>query len=260
MILVCLTLFCCRCAHGAQEQSVEELCTFECKRLKSPAKKLIVLLHGLGGNGTQISSLVRRMADNGLEDWCCIAPNGSKYILYSADSRGWFDWVGVGGERTSLLYFINNLDTDASAASAMEHLPMLRKIIQKKQQELNLTNQDTIIIGFSQGAIMGLYLTLTEPKDASPFLCTISLGGAVVLPSSKSMILSEVHTKTPIYLLSGTDDDVIPISEIENTNNFFIEKGVQCTHYPFSALTHFDLIDNEQVVKKMNAIIQRHAQ
>ena len=40
------------------------------------------------------------------------------------------------------------------------NVSLVRNLIEEKQKSLSLTNKDTILFGFSQGTMMGLYLTL----------------------------------------------------------------------------------------------------
>lgn len=117
-----------------------------------PAKKLVVLLHGVGSNGHDLIKLVPYIQDD-LPDCHFMAPHGVEPYDMAAHGRQWFSLQ----DRTP--YVMKRL-LGSNVASVTE-------IIKQKQMGLNLTNKDTILIGFSQGAMLAIYLTLIQTE---PFL------------------------------------------------------------------------------------------
>lgn len=83
------------------------------------------------------------------------------------------------------------------------------KILKNK----SFKEKDIFILGFSQGAILGLWFTINQK---------ISLGGCISisggLDKPKSFIENILNSNmTPILLLHGSKDVLIPLSESKNT-------------------------------------------
>lgn len=163
----------------------------EVKQISDIPKKLVVLLHGVGSDGNDMISLVPFM-QYALPDCYFIAPHGIEP----------FDMAPVGHQWFSL--------NDRSPSTIQRLIPIsarsLASIIAEKQLALSLTNKDTIIIGFSQGTMLGLYLTLTTNEH---FACMIGFSGALVPPARV------INNMTPICLIHGKEDNVLGISEMQ---------------------------------------------
>jgi phospholipase/carboxylesterase len=103
------------------------------------------------------------------------------------------------------------------------------ELIKYKQQELELDNSDTVIIGFSQGTMVGLYLTLIASE---PFAALVGFSGRLIQPSSC------VNKSTPICLLHGEDDDIVPVESIDEIADYLRVNQVQFEAHKLSNLTH----------------------
>ena len=83
----------------------------------------------------------------------------------------------------------------------------------KVLKEKSFKEKDIFILGFSQGAILGLWFTINQK---------ISLGGCISisggLDKPKNFIENILNSNmTPILLLHGSKDVLIPLSESKNT-------------------------------------------
>ena len=83
----------------------------------------------------------------------------------------------------------------------------------KVLKDKSFKEKDIFILGFSQGAILGLWFTINQK---------ISLGGCISisggLDKPKSFIEDILNSNmTPILLLHGSKDVLIPLSESKNT-------------------------------------------
>ena len=157
-----------------------------------PTKKLIVLLHGVGANGENMISLVPYMQTH-LPSYHFFSPHGVEPYDMAPAGRQWFS---LQDQRPHIMRSL--MERNASALLAM---------IQHKQVALGLTNQDTIILGFSQGTMMGLYLTLMQEE---PFLAAIGFSGLLIPP------LQYINNTTPICLVHGMLDKVITVDAVDD--------------------------------------------
>jgi phospholipase/carboxylesterase len=123
-----------------------------------------------------------------------VALNGyDQFDMGGSGSRQWFSVKGV-----------TEANRHERVVSAM---PRVEAVIADEEQRLGLSRAQTILIGFSQGAIMSLQIAATS---WTPPRAVVSLSGRVALP------LTAASGRRPSVLLShGTADPVIPISELD---------------------------------------------
>ncbi len=179
-----------------------------------PAKKLVVLLHGVGSNGHDLIKLVPYLKDH-LPDCYFMAPHGVEPYDMAPHGRQWFSLQ----DRTP--YVMKRL--------LGNNVPSVAALIKQKQTALHFTNKDTIIIGFSQGAMTGIYLTLTE-KD--PFLCTVGFSGLLVAPPHC------INISTPICLVHGMIDTIVTVDAIDYAMEYLSNHKVPCAAHKLDNLGH----------------------
>ncbi len=185
----------------------------EVKSLNTP-KKLVVLLHGLGSDGNDLIGLVPFIQEE-LPDCYFISPHGVEPFDMAPYGRQWFS---LGNRNLSVLKEL-----------VAQNIALLQGIIHDKQRELNLTNQDTIIIGFSQGTMMGLYLNLIEPK---PFNCIVGFSGKLIPPQEC------INKSTPVCLVHGALDDVVEIASMDEIIAYLKQHDVPHASHTVQNLAH----------------------
>ncbi|RTK93668.1 MAG: hydrolase [Rickettsiales bacterium] len=161
--------------------------------LSTKAKKLLVMLHGLGSDGDDLISLVPYIQDE-LPDYHFISPHGIEPYDMAPYGRQWFS--------------LKDRNSDVIIKLVSNNTEKVQNIIKHKQQELNLDNSDTVLCGFSQGTMLSSYLTLTQNE---PFNAMIGFSGRLIPPS----VIKNI--KTPICLVHGLDDNVV---EAEQSTKF----------------------------------------
>jgi phospholipase/carboxylesterase len=186
----------------------------EVKSLNTPCKNLVVLLHGLGSDGNDLIGLVPFIQKE-LSDCYFISPHGVEPFDMAPYGRQWFS--------------LNDRSLPALKELVVKNVSLLKEIIKSKQIELNLTNRDTMIIGFSQGAMMGLYLNFTE---AEPFNCVVGFSGRLIPPKEC------INKSTPVCLVHGVLDDVVDISSMDEIIEYLKKYNIQHTSYKIQNLAH----------------------
>ena len=191
------------------------------------AEKLIVFLHGVGSDGHDLISLVPffeeelKSADpnsdtpSPFHNTHFISPHGIQAYDMAPFGRQWF----------SLMNRASNVIIDLVRTNA----PALGELIKNKQNALGLSNKDTILIGFSQGTMIGIYLTLIQEE---PYAAMIGFSGRFIPPEK---ILNK---DTPICLVHGEDDEVVDAIESDKMANFFTKEGIKCEKLVVPNLTH----------------------
>ncbi|WP_371219069.1 alpha/beta hydrolase [Orientia tsutsugamushi] len=181
---------------------------------ESETKQLIVMLHGVGSNGHDLISIAPFMQPHFLAAHF-FAPNGIEQYDGALYGYQWFS--------------LKQRDPEILRIELERTTPLIIDLINQKQKQLGLTNQDTILIGFSQGAMTSIYLSLSAKI---PFKATIGFSGAMLSPKLITC------TATPICLIHGREDTVIPCDISLNSYQILQSYNVKVEHYLIDNLTH----------------------
>jgi phospholipase/carboxylesterase len=200
----------------------------EVEALNTPPKKLVVFLHGVGSDGDDLIALAPYMQKD-LPDCHFISPHGIDPYDMAPFGRQWFSLQ----DRSEIV--LKNLLEESSGK--------LAQVIRDKQKQLKLNNANTILIGFSQGTMLGLYLTLTSEE---PFFAMVGFSGALIKPDIC------INKTTPICLIHGTEDDVINISALDDAGAYLTEQKIDHKIYKIPNLRHS--IDNKSIASAINFI------
>lgn len=200
----------------------------EVKSISENPKKLVILLHGYGSNGDDMISLVPFMKEK-LPTCYFISPYGLEPFELSLKGRQWFSLI-------NRIPSVLRQKVDDSSKK-------FQQIILKKQEELGLTNKDTVIVGFSQGTMLGLYSALTQGE---PFAAAIGFSGLLVYP------IDFRNNETPICLIHGENDTVVPIIEMTKAIEYFNNHSVKYETLSIPDLNH--TIDSNGIDKAISFI------
>lgn len=167
------------------------------------AKKIVVLLHGLGSDGHDLINLAPLMHKD-LPDCHFISPHAVEPFDMAPYGRQWFS--------------LSDRTPEVLKELVAKNIPMLAEIIKEKQQELGLSNKDTIIMGFSQGTMMGLYLTLIQHE---PFAAMVAFSGRLIEPNHC------LNNKTPVAIIHGQQDDVVDFNELYKITDYLTTHNIK---------------------------------
>ena len=163
-------------------------------------KKLIFMLHGYGDNAANFMHLAHPID---LDDWEAqyVALNGPGYITGNLMGYQWFDLYPNG-------IYIAEAGPKEFQQIQKEIDEVVNKIIYTMEQycdSLDLILADCILMGFSQGGMM----TFEVGNQLSE-----KIGGLIILSGrimKEGPIKNSNLKKTPIFILHGEQDEVIPI-------------------------------------------------
>ena len=151
-----------------------------------PVKQLFILLHGAGGQPSDLLPLAETLGA-AFPQAAFLLPEGFA-PFDSGDGRQWFSINGVTDENRS-----------ARVAAAM---PTLHALVLQAQDRCKVMQPDTALVGFSQGATMALEYAIAHDGRV----------GRVLAFSGRFATLPEKAPEyTTLHLLHGKDDRVIPV-------------------------------------------------
>ena len=175
----------------------------EAKPLSTKTNMLLVMLHGLGSDGNDLITL-SPFIHKTLPDYYCISPHGIETYEMAPFGRQWFSLRDRSPERIASLLEMNS--------------QKIQDIIIAKQKQLNLSNSHTVLMGFSQGTMVASYLTLVQE---TPYAAMIGFSGRVCAPSQLK------NASTPICIVHGMEDDIVPVEEGENFAKYCQEYNIK---------------------------------
>ena len=166
----------------------------------------IVLLHGYGGDGKDISMLSlnwKRFLPNTIflcpdaHEICAINPNGFQ----------WFD--------------LTKEDPEYILKESQKAESKILSFIDEVKNEYKLKNSQICLSGFSQGSMMSINLGLTSKED---YNCVIGFSGKII---NKKDLLKRKTSNTNMLLIHGELDQVVPPHSLLEAKDFLIRNNIE---------------------------------
>jgi phospholipase/carboxylesterase len=154
-------------------------------------KNLMVMLHGYGSNGDDLASL-SPFFEPILHNTEFYSPDGIEECELGIYGFQWFS-----------LY--DRSDT-AISKELEQKSEQVREMIKNKAESYGLTERDVILLGFSQGTMLSLYLSLSSHVA---YKAVIGFSGRLFVPKEVE------NTNTPVCLIHGEKDDIVPFQSIK---------------------------------------------
>jgi phospholipase/carboxylesterase len=179
-------------------------------------KRLVILLHGVGSNGADMMGLAQL--------WRPILP-GVSFEAPNAPERfdhgGGFQWFSIDGVTQS-----NRESRIVMAREGFDRVVAACVANHGLQDHLDRV----AIVGFSQGTIMAVEAVVS---GRWPVAGLVGFSGRLV--SSRPF---SSKTSTPILLLHGANDQVIPAAETTNMAKELMANGFKVESHIYPGLAH----------------------
>ena len=177
------------------------------QRLPAPVKptKLLVLLHGVGGNETNLLNL----ADGVAPDTLVVLARGPLQL-----GGPQFAWFQVRFTATG---------PQISPEQAEHSRTLLIALLQQLQQQHDIAPQNTVIAGFSQGGIMSASVALSSPESVKGF----GLLSGRILPELEPVLATKERlAKLTAFLSHGEQDNTLPVHWAHRSDALLTQLGV----------------------------------
>lgn len=153
-------------------------------------RQLVVLLHGYGSDGNDLITLASYWQPV-LPEAAFIAPNAPSACDINPAGYQWFPL---------------DLDREISRLTGMEAArPVVQGFLEGLWENTGLGAQDTVLAGFSQGAMLALDTGLRLEERLAGI---IAFSGGIPAPEE---IGAAIRSKPPVCLIHGAEDDVVPV-------------------------------------------------
>jgi len=166
----------------------------------------IILLHGYGGDGKDISMLThnwKRFLPNTVflcpdgHEICNLNPNGFQWFDLSKDDPQYVDDQTIKAEKV-----INNF-------------------IEEVKETYKLNNSKICLSGFSQGCMMSINIGLTSKEN---FSCVVGFSGKII---NKENLSKRISSHTKMLLIHGDLDTIVPASNLLDAKDFLLRNKIE---------------------------------
>ena len=166
----------------------------------------IILLHGYGGDGKDISSLTYNWK-RFLPNTVFLCPNGHEVCSINPNGFQWFD--------------LSNDDPKYIIEQSLIAEKIINKFIKEVKELYKLKNSKICLSGFSQGCMMSINLGLTSDEN---FNCVVGFSGKII---DKEHLSKRISSKTKMLLLHGELDTVVPANNLLEAKDFLIRNKIE---------------------------------
>lgn len=159
-----------------------------------PARKLVLLLHGLGADGNDLIGLADAW-ERALPDALFAAPDAPEPcdMMPSGMAPAGRQWFGLGARAPERM-----LAGVARAAAALDAYADARL------RALDLGAGDLALVGFSQGTMTALHAAYRRPAACAGVL---GFSGSLI---GGERLAGDVRARPPAFLIHGEADELIP--------------------------------------------------
>ena len=165
----------------------------------------IILLHGYGGDGKDISMLTLNWKRH-LPNTIFICPNGHEKCAINPSGYQWFD--------------LTKEDPSYILEESIKAENVIKKFIEEVKTEYNLSNQQICLSGFSQGCMMSLNVGLTSNEK---FLCVVGFSGKII---DQINLKDRIKNSTDTLLIHGDLDQIVPSTHLLEAKDFLIRNNI----------------------------------
>jgi len=168
-------------------------------------KNAVILLHGYGGDGKDISMLTlnwKRFLPNTI----FLCPDGHETCQINSTGFQWFDLT-----KNDPVYILEE---------SIKAEKKLHQFINEVKIEYKLNNSQICLSGFSQGCMMCINLGLTSNEN---YNCIVGFSGKII---NKKDLLKRKNSNTKMLLLHGDSDAVVPSINLLEAKDFLIRNNV----------------------------------
>tara|TARA_B100001121_G_C18672103_1_gene614414 strand:- start:730 stop:1383 length:654 start_codon:yes stop_codon:yes gene_type:complete len=199
-------------------------------------KNAIILLHGYGGDGKDISTLSLNWKRH-LPNTVFICPNGHESCPINPSGYQWFD--------------LTNDNPEYILEQSLKGEKILNQFIEEIKKKFELENYQICLSGFSQGCMMSINLGLTSESEYNSI---IGFSGKII--NTKDLELRKKNS-TRTLLIHGELDQVVPANFLLEAKDFFIRNNIDIETHLIKDCDHHIPIESSSlalnyILKKLN--------
>ena len=184
---------------------------------KNKPKQIIILCHGYGGDGKDISALAINW-QRFLPDSIFLCPNGPEICTINPQGFQWFD--------------LTNEKEEIILEKSLVAEEKLSLFLDQVFDNLQLEPNNLALVGFSQGCMIGIQVALKKKKQIG---CMIGYSGKII---SKKHLSANINSKPKIFLMHGSNDTIVSPTHLLEAKEFLRNQGLKIKSKLFKNCEH----------------------
>jgi len=184
---------------------------------KNKPQQAIVLCHGYGGDGRDISVLAMNW-QRFLPDAIFLCPNAPE--ICSVNARG-YQWFDLTSEKEEIIF-------EKSLIAEEKLNTFLDQVIENFQ----LAPANLALVGFSQGCMISIQTSIKKEKKIN---CLIGYSGKII---NKKHLSENINSKPKIFLMHGEKDIIVPPTHLLEAKEYLKKHGINVKTKIFKNCEH----------------------
>ena len=168
-------------------------------------KQIIIFVHGYGADGNDLIGLANYFQST-LPEAIFLSPHAPEPCSMNPAGYQWFD--------------LTSIDPAVLWNKILVAADHLNKFIDSKLLEYNITEENLALVGFSQGTMMSLHVSLRRKNSMAAVL---GYSGKLI---GADLLKNDLISKPSIYLIHGDQDPMVPYQETLTAEKTLKEHGV----------------------------------
>ena len=171
---------------------------------KNKPKQVVVLCHGYGGDGRDISTLANNW-QRFLPEAIFLCPNAPEICTVNPQGYQWFD---LSSDKEEVIL-------EKSLVAEAKLNIFLDQILDNFQLEPN----NLALVGFSQGCMMSIQIALKKKKQIN---CLIGYSGKII---NQRHLSDNIKSKPKIFLMHGANDTIVSPAYLLEAKEYLVNHG-----------------------------------
>ena len=184
---------------------------------KNKPQQAVVLCHGYGGDGKDISALAINW-QRFLPDAIFLCPNAPEICSVNPQGYQWFD-----------------LASDEEEVILEKSLVAEKKLsifLDQVFENFQLEPSNLALVGFSQGTMMGIQVGI---KKKNKINCLIGYSGKII---NQKHLSENINSKPKMFLMHGENDTIVPPTHLLEAKEYLKKNGINVKTKMFKNCEH----------------------
>ena len=184
---------------------------------KNEPKQIIILCHGYGGDGQDISVLANNWR-RFLPDAVFLCPNAPEVCTVNQLGYQWFDMT------------VENDEAILEKSLVTEKI--FNTFLDQVLDNFQLDEKNLALVGFSQGCMMIIQIALKKKKQIN---CLVGYSGKII---NKRHLSDNIVSRPKIFLMHGDRDTIVSPSYLLESKEFLIQQSLKIKTKLFKNCEH----------------------
>jgi len=184
---------------------------------KKEPKQIVVLCHGYGGDGKDISTLAINW-QRFLPEAIFICPNAPEVCAINPMGFQWFD---LESDKDEIIF-----------EKTLKAEKILNTFLDQMLNNYNLKPEKMAMVGFSQGTMIGLQTVL---KKKTQINCFVGYSGKII---NQKHLSENINSKPKIFLMHGDIDTIVSPTHLLEAKDYLKKYGIKAKTKLFKNCEH----------------------